>query len=63
LAPSAVIALTERVPEPELVMVRGRVLVAPTWMDGKLNEVGEKVMAGAAPPVTVTVTMLDVEEG
>jgi hypothetical protein len=51
------IALTFRVPLPELVMVRGRVLVEPMAVDGKLNEVADRVTAGPAVAVPDNVTV------
>jgi hypothetical protein len=59
LAPVLLIALTESVPPPELVMVSGSVLVEPTCVDGKLREVADSFAAGAAVvPVPVSATVL-----
>jgi hypothetical protein len=61
LAPVWLMADTLRVVVPELVMVRGSVVVDPTCVDAKLSEVGEKVTAGP-PVVAVPVTAIDCGE-
>jgi hypothetical protein len=48
LVPVWLIALTLRVAVPELVMVRGSVVVEPSCVEEKLSEVVESVTAGAA---------------
>jgi hypothetical protein len=73
LVPVLLIRLTVRLAPPELVTVTGRVLVEPTCVDGKVNDVGERVTAGplvAVPvmamlcglPVTLSVTLSDAEK-
>jgi hypothetical protein len=57
LVPMAVIALMDKVPPPELVMVSGSVLAEPSVVDGKLNVVADKLAAGPMTPVPVKATV------
>jgi hypothetical protein len=58
LAPVLPIAVTDKVPPPELVMVKVSVVVEPTVVDGKLSELVESFAIGpGATPVPVIVTV------